>query len=277
MPDTTAVSKKMIDALASTVESKIDSNATMTKLTDVKDSVLSQQNATMDKLATVESELKNATINNLAKVEGELLSAMQNSSSSSIDALRGIESSLQRIELRMAQFQNMEEQAYERCSNESYEEGYRNRDSIKESERRSRASQKALVTRERNPKTNGVELVPLNQVLLAKQLRSMMNSLPNKRGMVNFCFHSQPTAATANDLKQPNDEVDAHAIFDGSMDAMNAPSQGAQQTLDIPNYLTSMIFNLKLLGQKYMALCIEDTETDFDLHNSATCINLLLQ
>lgn len=249
-------------------------NATMTKLTKLEDSVLANQNATLDAVASKQAELKNATIDKLAKVEDKIVSAIEMSSKAS---LQNIESSLRRMDLRLAQIQNMEEQANERCSNESYEEGYRQRDTIKESKRRTLANEKIIITRERNSNTNQVELVPLSQMLLAKQLRNMMNALPNKSGMVNFCFHSQPSAATSSDLKQPDDEADAHAIFDGSMDSMNAPSRGAEQTLDIPNYLTSMIFNLKLLNQKYMALCIEDSETDYNLHNTATCINLLLK
>lgn len=258
--------KRIVDAIdvLTGKEERDEVNEKLSVLDSQTKELANRASQGIDTIAAKNDELKNATIDKLSDVEEKIVSTIDSKVSNTTSSMTR---ALSKIQEQLEHLENLNESCSEKTMLER-----------QEAQRRNLASQRKLRIRRRNPTTQHIKLVDLSQKLLAENLRQLSESLPNKRGMVNFCFHSQPTAETATDLKQPNDEKEAHDIFDGSWDSMNAPSKGANRTLDIPNYLTSMIFNLKLLGQKYMALCVEDPKSNHDtLHNSASCVNLLLK
>lgn len=120
-----------------------------------------------------------------------------------------------------------------------------------------------------------IKTVVVSPELLAKSMRNITDSLNGKKGLVSICYHNQPPQLFKDFPNAPVDTPEVHEIFAGSMDAAHSPSTGID--LDKPNYVNTLMLDLKNLDRDFISLCIEDTVTDSNLFNFAKCINLRIR
>lgn len=120
-----------------------------------------------------------------------------------------------------------------------------------------------------------IKTVVVSPELLARSMRNITDSLNGKKGLVSICYHNQPPQLFKDFPNAPFDTSEVHEMFAGSMDAAHSPSTGID--LDKPNYVNTLMLDLKSLDRDFISLCIEDTVIDSNLFNPAKCINLRIR
>ena len=115
-------------------------------------------------------------------------------------------------------------------------------------------------------------LLKLNPMIAARKLRHLWNTM-NGKGMVAICYHNQPTSFSSEHPLAENDTLEVRKVFNGTMDSMNNVNG---LNLDLPNYINSVLMEVRNLRRNFVSLCIETPDKNVEYFHDAACMNLMV-
>lgn len=124
---------------------------------------------------------------------------------------------------------------------------------------------------EENP--NIGKLLPLTPIVAARKLRQLWNANMGK-GMVAICYHNQPRPISDGHPLADNDDPSIRSIFNGTMDSAHDPQNGPN--LNVPNYINSLLMEVRSLDRPFVSLCLENPEHDVEFYHASSCMNLMI-